>query len=198
MRRHGEGAIITTIDSGNRGDGVVRRTKRLWTDEVTRSICFKTTAPGVSGDHVARRYAWNANLIAKWRRNARFAPDAAVAAAPAEEQPFVRLEIIMEARGPVAAPTGDDHIEIKLARGLRRLSTARRSDMKVMSVVTIGDPHLLVDLSSQNSPSLVFWRVVREVFLSVAIHGAGRFICPIDRKPQRGLAGFDPRVVTSG
>ncbi len=57
---------MSTIDSGHYGDGVARRTKRLWTDQEKRSICFQTTAPGVS---VARRYAVNANLIFKWLRD---------------------------------------------------------------------------------------------------------------------------------
>ena len=35
---------------------VVRRTKRLWTDEEKRSICVQTTAPDVSVAQVARRY----------------------------------------------------------------------------------------------------------------------------------------------
>jgi len=48
---------VSTIDSGHHGDGVARRTKRLWTDEEKRSICFQTAAPGVSVAQVARRYA---------------------------------------------------------------------------------------------------------------------------------------------
>ena len=44
---------------------VVRRTKRLWTDEEKRSICLQTTAPDVSVGQVARRYALNANMIFK-------------------------------------------------------------------------------------------------------------------------------------
>jgi len=39
------------------GLGMARRTKRLWTDEETRLICFQTTATGVSVAQVARRYA---------------------------------------------------------------------------------------------------------------------------------------------
>ena len=48
------------------GFWVVRRTKRLWTDEEKRSICVQTTAPDVSVAQVARRYALNANVIFKW------------------------------------------------------------------------------------------------------------------------------------
>jgi transposase len=48
---------------------MTRRTKRLWTDEEKRSICFQTTAPSVSVAQVARRYAMNANMIFKWLRD---------------------------------------------------------------------------------------------------------------------------------
>ena len=43
--------------------GVVRRTKRLRTDEEKRSICLPTMAAEVSVAQVARRYALNANMI---------------------------------------------------------------------------------------------------------------------------------------
>jgi transposase len=56
---------------------MTRWTKRLWTDEEKRSICFQTTAPGVSVAQVARRYAMNANMIFKWLRDPRYAPEAA-------------------------------------------------------------------------------------------------------------------------
>ncbi len=55
---------------------MARRTKRLWTDEEKRSICFQTLAPGVSVAQVARRYAMNANMIFKWLRDPRYAPTA--------------------------------------------------------------------------------------------------------------------------
>ena len=66
-----EGAAVDSFErSGSGGDdGVARRTKRLWTDEEKRSICFQTAAPGVSVAQVALRYAVNANLIFKWRRD---------------------------------------------------------------------------------------------------------------------------------
>nr|WP_318010158.1 transposase [Roseovarius carneus] len=54
---------------------MARRTKRLWTDEEKRSICFQTTAAGVSVAQFARRYAMNANMIFKWLRDPRYAPD---------------------------------------------------------------------------------------------------------------------------
>jgi transposase len=98
---------------------VARRTKRLWTDEEKRSICFQTT-PGVSVARVARRYAVNANLIFKWLRDPRYAPDPASVAPPAEEARFLPVEIVAEAKEVLmAVPTADSHIEIELAGGHR-------------------------------------------------------------------------------
>uniref|UniRef100_UPI0009DF9ADD transposase n=2 Tax=Alphaproteobacteria TaxID=28211 RepID=UPI0009DF9ADD len=93
---------MSTSDSGHYGDGVARRTKRLWTDEEKRSICFQTAAPGVSVAQVARRYAVNANLIFKWLRDPRYAPDPASVAPPAEEARFLPVEIVAEPRSAPA------------------------------------------------------------------------------------------------
>ena len=110
---------MSTNDSGHYGDGVARRTKRLWTDEEKRSICFQTTAPGVSVAQVARRYAVNANLIFKWLRDPRYAPDPALVAPPAEEARFLPVEIVAETRSAPAALAAENHIEIELAGGHR-------------------------------------------------------------------------------
>ena len=85
---------MSTIDSGHYGDGVARRTKRLWTDEEKRSICFQTTASGVSVAQVAQRYAVNANLIFKWRRDPRYAPDPSPAPDLFEGARFLPVEIV--------------------------------------------------------------------------------------------------------
>ena len=84
------------------GFWVVRRTKRLWTDEEKRSICVQTTAPDVSVAQVARRYALNANMIFKWLRDTRYAPgsESVVADAPI----FFPVEIVGPARSEVARP----------------------------------------------------------------------------------------------
>ena len=74
------------------GFWVVRRTKRLWTDEEKRSICVQTTAPDVSVAQVARRYALNANMIFKWLRDARYAPGSAQAAVDAPCPPSAPME----------------------------------------------------------------------------------------------------------
>lgn len=49
--------------------------KRFWSDDEKRSICLQTRAPGVSVAQVARRYAMNTNLIHKWLKDPRFAPN---------------------------------------------------------------------------------------------------------------------------
>jgi transposase len=84
------------------GFGVVRRTKRLWTDEEKRSICLQTMTPDVSVAQVARRYALNANMIFKWLRDTRYAPgsESVVADAPV----FFPVEIVSPARSEVARP----------------------------------------------------------------------------------------------
>jgi transposase len=110
---------VSTIDSGHYGDGVARRVKRLWTDEEKRSICFQTTAPGVSVAQVARRYAVNANLIFKWLRDPRCAPDPASVAPAAEEARSLPVEIVAETRSAPAALAAENHIEIDLAGGHR-------------------------------------------------------------------------------
>ncbi len=70
---------------------MARRTKRLWTDEEKRSICLQTTAPGVSVARVAQRYAMNANLIFKWLRDPRYAPEPS---AEPDAACFLRVEIV--------------------------------------------------------------------------------------------------------
>ena len=65
--------------------------KRFWSDEEKVSICAQTRAAGVSVAQVARRYAMNANLIHKWLRDPRFAPDDAGTEAEAAE--FLPIEI---------------------------------------------------------------------------------------------------------
>jgi transposase len=95
--------------------------KRLWTDEEKRSICLQTTAPGVSVARVAQRYAMNANLIFKWLRDPRYAPEP-----PAEPNAacFLPVEIVDRpmhdyseaAAGPMPAA---GTIEIDMAGGHR-------------------------------------------------------------------------------
>jgi transposase len=97
---------------------MARQTKRLWTDEEKRSICFQTTAAGVSVAQVARRYAMNANMIFKWLRDPRYAPRAANVAG------FLPVEIVRRPRSedtPLATDLGPSAgmIEIDIAGGHR-------------------------------------------------------------------------------
>ncbi|WP_246071320.1 IS66-like element accessory protein TnpA [Paracoccus haeundaensis] len=100
---------------------MARRTKRLWTDEEKRSICLQTTAPGVSVAQVARRYAANANMVFKWLRDPRYAPETTtVAATPA----FLPVEIIDHVRKDDLVVTSEptrpqELIEVELAGGHR-------------------------------------------------------------------------------
>ena len=112
---------------------MARRHKRLWTDEEKRSICHQTRAPGVSVAQVARRYAVNANLIFKWLRDARFAPETdpvgTVSAETAADAPmqFLPVEVLTEPQdGGAEVGPADDFvsgstgiIEIELSGGHR-------------------------------------------------------------------------------
>nr|WP_220495099.1 transposase [Paracoccus sp. MC1854] len=117
------------MDGGHYGADVARRTKRLWTDEEKRSICFQTTAPGVSVAQVARRYAVNANLIFKWLRDARFAPAPLAGGCSPEGVQFLPVEIVQDPRELPAAPAAPaaevGRIEIELAGGQRMRITGR-------------------------------------------------------------------------
>ena len=104
---------------------MVRRTKRLWTDEEKRSICFQTTAPDVSVAQVARRYAMNANMIFKWLRDPRYVSDhEAVEGLAADTPCFLPVEIVDLPRGEDTPSTSDrmpeqSTIEIDIAGGHR-------------------------------------------------------------------------------
>jgi transposase len=107
------------------GQRMARRTKRLWTDEEKRTVCFQTTAPGVSVAQVARRYAMNANMIFKWLRDPRYAPGPEAAQDLAtEEACFLPVEIVDRSRSEETASTitptrVQSAIEIDIAGGHR-------------------------------------------------------------------------------
>ena len=92
---------------------------RLWTDGEKRSICFQTAAPNVSVAQVAQRYAVNANLIFKWRRDPRYAPDPAAAPGLTEGSCFLPVEIVREAPVTRPMPSLKNRIEIDIAGGHR-------------------------------------------------------------------------------
>ena len=97
----------------------VKQKKRRWSDEEKRSICFQTTAAGVSVAQVARRYAMNANLVFKWLRDGRYAPEPDAAA---EETEPIFLPVEVDAGNspvPALTPVPSGRIEIELPGGYR-------------------------------------------------------------------------------
>jgi transposase len=100
--------------------------KRFWSDEEKVSICAQTCAPGVSVAQVARRYAMNTNLIHKWLRDPKFAPDGKIVEEQVvDETPcFLPIEIVDRPQTKGTAPTTDatpsqSAIEIDIASGHR-------------------------------------------------------------------------------
>ena len=99
--------------------------KRFWSDEEKVSICAQTCAPGVSVAQVARRYAMNTNLIHKWLRDPKFAPDPEIIEGEVAETPcFLPVEAVArpgtEEPGHARAAnatSGHSVIEIDIAGG---------------------------------------------------------------------------------
>lgn len=65
--------MVSALDSDHYG-AMARPTKRVWTDEEKRSICFQTTAQSVLAAQVTRRFALNANVVFNWLRDPCYAP----------------------------------------------------------------------------------------------------------------------------
>ena len=91
-----------------------RRKRRVWSDDEKRMICGQTRVPGISVSQVARRYDVNANLVFAWLRDPRFSD-----ASAADVARFLPMEIVAEAKAPMAVPAAENHIEIELAGGHR-------------------------------------------------------------------------------
>ena len=91
-----------------------RRKRRVWSDDEKRMICGQTRVTGVSVSQVARRYDVNANLVFAWLRDPRFADVGA-----ADVARFLPVDIVAEAKAPMAGPVADSCIEIELAGGHR-------------------------------------------------------------------------------
>jgi transposase len=97
--------------------------KRFWSDEEKASICAQTCAPGVSVAQVARRYAMNTNLIHKWLRDPKFAPDPEIIEGEVAQTPcFLPVEIVDRTPAKDTASTTDikpaqSAIEIGIAGG---------------------------------------------------------------------------------
>ena len=113
---------------------VVRRTRRLWSDDEKQSICLQKTAPDVSVAQVAWRYGLNANLISKWLHDPRFVPSAAQSAAQAPC--FLPVEIVDHARleEPRPVTTGGE-IEVELAVGHRLRITGAYDPEKLARLI---------------------------------------------------------------
>lgn len=108
------------------GHMMVRRTKLFWSDEEKRSICFQTTAAGVSVAQVARLYAMNANMFFKLLRDPRYEPDPEMAVddVSADTALFLSVEIVdrpgANDTAPALAPSSAHNtIEIDIAGGHR-------------------------------------------------------------------------------
>jgi transposase len=97
---------------------MARRTRRLWTDEGKRSICLRTTAPGVSVARVALRHAVNATPIFKWLRDPGYRPKPGTGSEEAGLR-LLPVEIVKEAPVIRSMPAADHHIETDLADGHR-------------------------------------------------------------------------------
>jgi transposase len=80
----------------------------LTPDEETVSICAQTCASGVSVAQVARRYAMNTDLIHKWLRDPKFAPDVEIVEDAATGTPcFFPVESVDRSRTKGTVPTTD-------------------------------------------------------------------------------------------
>ncbi len=118
--------------------------KRFWSDEEKVSICAQTRVPGVSVAQVARRYAMNANLIHKWLRDPRFAPDDETAEAEVAE--FLPIEIEGATQLPPLpqfsaspivsdAPLSAHRVDITLSDGRRILVEGTTALSAVLALV---------------------------------------------------------------
>jgi transposase len=119
-----------------------RRKKRFWADEEKREICAQATTPGMSVAQVARRYAVNANLIFKWLKDPRFAPEAE---APEPAATFLPIELEADVAFepaqlavPTSSPSGPlsaSRVDITLSDGRRILVEGPTALAAVVSLV---------------------------------------------------------------
>ena len=106
---------MSDINCGHYGVGLARRTKRLWTDEEKRSICFQTAASGVSVAQVARCCAVNANIVFKWLRDPHYSLAREVS--PADVPTFPSVEIADQHRLRCTNPVRDSSCESSVIAG---------------------------------------------------------------------------------
>ncbi len=121
--------------------------KRFWSDDEKRSICAQARASGISVAQVARRYSMNANLIHKWLRDPRFAPEeGAGEILDAIEAAFLPVEIAgavpvpspsdMQISTPaLTEPVSAQRVDITLSDGRRILVEGTTALSAVLSLV---------------------------------------------------------------
>ena len=119
-----------------------RRKKRFWADEEKREICAQATTPGMSVAQVARRYAVNANLVFKWLKDPRFAPEADAFDQEATFLPVeieadvaVKAEPIDVPMPSLSAPLSASRVDITLSDGRRILVEGPTALPAVVSLV---------------------------------------------------------------
>jgi len=121
--------------------------KRFWLDDGKHSIGTQTRAAGVSVAQVARRYSMNTNLIHKWLRDPRFAPEEETGEVlDATEVEFVPVEIAdavpvpshcdMQVSAPALAdPVLAPRVDITLSDGRRILMEGSTALSAVLALV---------------------------------------------------------------
>ena len=127
------------------GRSMNKRKKRFWSDEEKWEICHQASIAGVSVAQVARRYAVNANLIFKWLKDPRFAPDVIDVSA---EPVFLPVEIgsdVEESVDPMPTAiepllVSSGRIEIELAGG-HKISAEAGFDPDVLARLLKGIIH---------------------------------------------------------
>lgn len=81
-----------------------RPKRRVWSEKEKRMKCRQTRVRCVSVSQVARRYDVNANLVFAWLRDLRFAD-----AAASDVARFLPVEIVAEAKAPIAVHVAGGH-----------------------------------------------------------------------------------------
>jgi len=102
------------------------------------AICVQTTAPDVSADQVARRYALNTDMIFRWLRDARYAPD--IGQDAMDVPVFLPIEIVNLHRSKAARLILPKRA---LPEGLPEIES---SDGHRLGVSGVCDPEVLVRL----------------------------------------------------
>ena len=120
---------------------------RFWSDDEKRVICAQARASGISVAQVARRYSMNANLIHKWLRDPRFAPEERTGEVmDVAEAGFVSVEIAdavpvlshsdMRVSAPaLTEPISAQRVDISLSDGRRILVEGTTALSAVLSLV---------------------------------------------------------------